>query len=234
MKSLSLTFFASMLLASQAYANTKCLQNALSGSPESAWRSATSYASNAVASSVAREAAIKKEQTEMEDLILGRNGQPNDIPPITFFAAEGVKQTYKVRTTFNDGDPITEIIVSNLGQSGILKGTLLVPVSGHVGLENAIAWSKSDTFQIAVDTTKDGGKTWKDDSYDVNDNGISNSPNLIYLANNAKSLGFVTKHDIEVKLEKNQPIRLVYFRSGSSGPAGYYNGRVMQITWDGN
>jgi hypothetical protein len=191
---------------------------------EGEWRKDTTHPSAAgefVKTSPAREKEIADRRKLMEDEVLGI-GMPGDTPPIEFFAADGVTQTY---LSHSKGDHvITRIALSGVGASGTVKATLLVPVSGHTGAANARSWSKTDTYTVRHDVSTGAKDGWTGSHYG------DSAPILVQ---DAKSLDLVTAQEIEVPLVKGKTVRLLYFRSGSGGPAGYYDGRVIELVWDG-
>jgi hypothetical protein len=192
-------------------------------SPEIAWRKSATHAETVeAATSQKRENEIEKRSKLMENEVLGI-GMPGDTPPLEFFSAEGVNERYIHHTDGNSHVP-TRIVLSNVGPSGKVKGTVLLPVSGHTGAANAKAWAKTDTYTLHVETSKDQqGKSWG--SYDG-----ANAP---VIAQDAKSLDLVTSHEVELQLSKDHVVRITYFRSGSGGPGGYFDGRVLELVWDG-
>ena len=49
----------------------------------------------------------------------------------------------------------------------------------------------------------------------------------------AKSLDYTTAQEISLSLKAGEVVSLSYYRSGSGGPSGYPDGRVIEIEWDG-
>jgi hypothetical protein len=109
-------------------------------------------------------------------------------------------------------DRIPRIAVSGLGSNGILAGTLLLPVSGHTGLADAKAWSTTDTYSVFCEDSKGARQV---------------------IAKDQKSLDYITAQELAVQLRPNEVYKLLYYRSGSGGPSGYADGRVLEIVWDG-
>jgi len=182
---------------------------------------------NSVATSTDRETWLEASKTAMLKFLFNEV----DTPEMVFAAAEGVvsqaptvaltnslKNTIPLNFTTdpkNQGyhyDRIPRIAVSGLGSAGILGGTLLLPVSGHTGLADAKAWSKSDTYSIFCEDPK----------------GVRQ-----VIAKDQKSLDYVTAQELAVRLRLNEVYRLLYYRSGSGGPEGYSDGRILEIVWDG-
>jgi hypothetical protein len=102
---------------------------------------------------------------------------------------------------------------TNLGVDGQLKGTLLLPVSGHAGIENAKVWAKNDTYSIFL--------------VDENDRTVA------VVARDVKSLDYISIQEVDVKIQPNKIYKLTYHRSGSGGPWGFPAGRILTFTWDG-
>jgi hypothetical protein len=176
-----------------------------------------------VATSAQRETEMADRTKLMGDEVLGI-GMHGDTPPIEFFVADGVTYQY-VKHSQGTGGIVTRIAVSGLGASGVVKGTLLVPVSGHTGAVDAKNWSKTDTYTIRTDVSTDAnGSSWTGSHY---------GDSATVLVQDAKSLDLITAQELEVSLVKGRIVRLIYFRSGSGGPAGYYEGRVLELVWDG-
>ena len=164
----------------------------------------------------------------MTDFLYGKT----DTPEMVFAAEEGVvttapaqaiqnpsRNTIPLNYTTDAGkqgyhyEQVPRIDVTNLGPSGLLKGTLLLPVSGHTGIPNAERWAKSDTYRLyVVDST---GKE------------------VAVIASAAPSRGVITAQEVAIQMTPNTLYRLLYFRSGSGGPGGYPDGRTYDIYWDG-
>jgi hypothetical protein len=139
-------------------------------------------------------------------------------PGMEFFPASGVRQKM-LRETPGYGSHVTnQIRVSNVGPSGVLEGTLVLPVSGHVGTDKAKIWAVTDTYSVL----------YKPGTYDYSF--FNNAQNLV---KDVKSLGPATVQEVKVPLVKDQVVTIVYNRKGSAGPAGYVEGRVLEIVWDG-
>lgn len=181
----------------------------LSASTQAQWRSAQTHTTenHSAGTSAEREAKIRERKAFMEDYILN----VGDTPEMEFLGAEGT--SVKLVRPFDDGGTIAYIEVSGLGASGILSGTFLLPVSGHVGKKEALSWAKTDTYSLYVE---DAGGT-----------------RLATLVADAKSLGLVTAQEAAIPLQANQLLKVTYYRSGSGGPRGYPSGRILEIKWDG-
>ena len=173
-------------------------------------------------SSPAREAHLMKVRQTMEDEILGVNAYTGhgDTPPIEFISAVGVNEQY-VFHTIGKGPTQSIVKVSNVQKSaqageGSLNGTLLLPASGHTGAANARLYAASDTYSMTYSISSDAaGKQFP-----------SGEKSLI---KDAKSLGVVTLHEVSIPVFKGHMTRISYYRSGSGGPDGYFDGRVIDF-----
>ena len=154
-----------------------------------------------------------------------------DTPEMTFAAAEGVTITPSAASIKNETEnpiplaypapgaaqgfhyeQVARVKVTGLGPSGQLKGTLLLPVSGHTGLTNSKAWAKTDKYSIYLTKGRQVVAT---------------------LAKNVPSLGIITMQEIDAKLTPGEVYAIEYHRGGSGGPGGYSEGRVIEFVWDG-
>lgn len=157
------------------------------------------------ATNATREKKMEQTAKNMTAFIL----EDVDVPEMEFFAETGVK--VKVVRHWKD-NAIPFIKVSGLGSSGVLRGSLLLPVSGHLGNASALKWAKTDTYQLLL-----AGKSGTQGS----------------LVGTAKSLDLITVHELEIPLVEGQIMTLTYHRSGSGGPGGFPEGRTLEIEWDG-
>ncbi len=208
-----------------------CAAQAFSNLPqEMSWRkdtTITSQSGEVARTSVAREAEIVKRHEIMLDEILGR-GRSNDTPPMFLFAEEGVKANY-LHITKGDTMFPTRIAISGIGPSGILKATVLLPASGHTGAANAYKYSKTDTYSMKEDYSSDPeAKNWQ--SLNSTD---GTEVFLKPLVTDVKSTDLIMKQELEIHMKKGVGTRIIYYRSGSTGPLGYYDGRIIEMTWDG-
>jgi hypothetical protein len=179
-------------------------------------------------SSAAREAEIARIRQNIEDEILGHGAfvGKGDTPPIEFISEDGVKETYR---SHSDGanHEMTVIEVSNMSpgakvEEGILKGTLLTPVSGHTrNLNDINEWAKNDTYTVRYEISDDSGTKF---ASAYGDKGKA-------LLHDVKSLGYVSANELNIPLVKGRVTRIYYFRSGSGGPSGYFDGRVIDFVW---
>lgn len=161
-------------------------------------------------SSSARESLIKKSIELMEKEVKGELSGNNhsDTPPMIVVPTDGTEINFTQRWQ-EYGDMHAEVTGA---PDGILRATVLVPVSGHTGLANAKRWAKTDTYSL----------NYK--------NGSKETP----LVSNEKSLDLVTAQEVEIPLVDGKPITLLYYRSGSGGPGGYAGGRILHLTWKKN
>ena len=88
----------------------------------------------------------------------------------------------------------------------------MLPVSAHTGIANATKWAKTDTYSIYLE---------------------ANGKVVATLANNVKSLDFITSQEISMNLQAGTVYQVTYHRSGSGGPGGFMEGRVLELVWDG-
>lgn len=135
-----------------------------------------------------------------------------DIPDMEFVPEEGVTSESLRAANYNTG-AIPQVMISGVGPSGKLRMTLLLPVSGHNGWSNAARWSKTDTYKV-----------WFQGA------GASQPTAII---TGAKSLDFITTHEVEIQLDPNQVVRVLYARDGSAGVGGFASGRTIEFKWDG-
>jgi hypothetical protein len=202
-------------------------------SADLSWRSSISHKDNSgsyAQTSAAREAEITRIRQKMEDEVLGVGAfvGHGDTPPIEFVSADGVQESY---ASHSDGAnhqmtviKVGKVDVGAKANEGVLKGTLLVPASGHTGAANARLYAAKDTFTVRYEVSLDAQGTKFPSEY-----GDAGSA----LSEDAKSLGLVTANELNIPLVKNHVTRIYYFRSGSGGPAGYFDGRVIDFVWDG-
>ncbi|PIS10353.1 MAG: hypothetical protein COT73_09805 [Bdellovibrio sp. CG10_big_fil_rev_8_21_14_0_10_47_8] len=230
---MGLTTLASLGIVSVAQAGSLCanthLQSGLAKSLED-WRTSITHQEQTLAAtSIERELWIKDAKKAMEDFIF----VVQDTPEMIFAQAEGIqarspnvaitnaaKNTIPLNYTNLPGeqgyhyDQVPHIEVSNLGPSGVLTGTLLLPVSAHYGLlPKSKGWSTTDTYSIYLES--------------------KNGQRLATLAQDVRSLDYITAQEISLPLTVGETVRLTYYRSGSGGPPGYPDGRILEITWDG-
>ena len=155
----------------------------------------------------AREEEIKDDVENLKETVLDEETTP-------FIHLHQSGKANLVDELEDDSSKAPRFRVSGLKESGgILRGTLLLPVSGHTGKANALKWAKTDTYDLVIESPSQGTQ---------------------YLARNAKSQDVITAHEIELKLKKGEKVTLKYIRSGSLGPSGFHEGRVMEFVWDGN
>lgn len=205
---------------------------------EAAARKATTVLSQTggiAGTSTAREKEIADTTQEMQDEILaqGKYVGKNDTPPIEFFPRDGVSTKY---LTHADGlnHETTRIVLSGVGSSGLVEGTLLAPVSGHTSPTDARKWSTTDSYDLTTDVSLDkDGKQWNRAS--GGNAQVSSSEQ--FLVQKQKSQGVVTAQELSVQLVKDRVVRIIYYRLGVNSymgaPGGYFDGRVLELVWDG-
>ncbi len=194
---------------------------------ETSWRASTTqmFKGKMAKTTARREQIMKSRAAAMEDFILNFKGQygTGDIPPMEFIFEEGAKFTALSISGGLNG-VITRYAVSNLGSKGKVRGTLLLPVSGHNGNANARRWAVTDFYQVRTDSnpTKAAAThhSWGRTGREV-------------LLLRSKSLDLVTKQEVELQMLKDIPVVVLYEREGSAGIGGYVEGRVMEFVWDG-
>lgn len=101
--------------------------------------------------------------------------------------------------------------VRGLADDGILRGTLILPVSAHTGLKDALVWAGTDLYQLEVS--------------------VGNGPR-VPLVKNSESLGEMTFHEVEIPLKKGEIVKIYYYRNGSGGPMGFAGGRIIEFLWE--
>lgn len=232
---LSFALAATIGFPNTGRANTVVCAGLFSGagtnlSQDASWRQDSTQPSQSggvAVTTAEREAEIQKWEKHMYAEIAGiAPFTHGDIPAMEFLPEAGVSQTYLVHSVGLNG-LVTRMVLGNVGPSGKVKGTILLPVSGHVGFENAKVWRKTDTYTLKRDVSRDReGLQWNDNHWGV-------SPTEHELLTDIKSLDFVTKQELELQLEKDRVVRVLYYRGGSGGPSGYWEGRVMEFVWDG-
>ena len=190
------------------------------------WRATSTNAdpidSSVAATSSSREAKIQKLEKWQITMINGTMLGHADTPPMYFVPADGQNAVELVHSGGLHG-VFTHFHVTGIGPSGILKGTLLLPVSGHLGFPQAQIWAKQDKYNI----TSQVGAGPQGDQFGSYNGGT-------VLVANGQSLDLITKQEVSIQLVAGQQVRVLYFRQGSGGPGGYPEGRVMIFTWDGN
>lgn len=141
----------------------------------------------------------------------------NDVPPLDYFPASGVDVVKKEAPGDWMSGNFGSLTVRNLGPDGELPITLVLPVSGHVGFENATKWAKEDKIFLYKEIVE---------TVDGRQRSASK-----YVIENVQSKNYVTYIDVILKLEKGKN-RFLYHRNGNR-PGGYIEGRVLEVFWDG-
>lgn len=174
------------------------------------WRSAftnPSQVNTFIKSSKSREENIKDSIKDMENDVLVNQTTPG----MGMIPIDKINEKALVEIGDYGSGIIGKYKVSKLGSGGVYKASMLLPVSGHVGVENAKRWATTDTYSIIVES---GGQR-------------------TVLVKDAKSKDIVTVQEIEIPLIKGVPVRVMYNRSGSLGPSGFAEGRALDLVWDG-
>lgn len=208
---ISLLLFFHFLLSSQASLAMTC-QDLFPTAPSqkyTQWReSITNGKKFAIATSVKREREIRAQVKELHDIVINEDATPSMV----FVPADGVKLTPVVESGGYGSGIIPRYRVHSTG--GVLSGTLLLPVSGHLGNTNARQWAKSDTYEIIA-------------------NGSPFSNDNVTEGVKQKSLGIITLQNLHLPLIPGIVLRLSYNRSGSAGPGGFSEGRNIEFIWSG-
>lgn len=176
--------------------------------------------------SSSRERVIVSACKEMFNAVLGlgaSNGQAG-TPIMRFYPFDGVKEQYLSYGNYSTGAH-TVIQVGRLPKgpqqnSGILQGTLLLPASGHVDYESALRYARNDTYTIKMSVSLDAEGKQFPPSYGTGQTD---------LVKDKKSLGVITAQELAIPLYKGHVTRILYYRSGSAGPAGFFSGRVIDF-----
>ena len=196
-------------LVPSAQAEENCIPAVMkiAADPLLSWRSGRTHQTEdkqVFATNAKREAEIKAEEEYQLDWIKAKKSTPEML----FIEIPGTEINYVIPKK-KDKIPVYEVSGAKVAD-GKLKGTLLLPVSGHAGSENADKWRTTDTYDLYIKDAA-GKQT--------------------FLAKGAKSLDYVTHHELEVPLKKGEKVSLYYSRSGSGGPGGYPEGRTIDIIW---
>lgn len=173
----------------------------------------------------AREQEMSFSIKRMQDAVL----VDESTPLMEFFTAKGVTGEYLVETPGYHSGVIDRLEVGSLGPSGVLRGTFLLPTSGHVseyqrdaqgnlveipgsGAANARKFVANGTYQLSVQ---------------AGPSGTEKSTELI------KVLDVVTVQEFSITLKKGEMTTIYYSPTGSAGPGGFSEGRTLEIIWDG-
>ncbi|MFN7453091.1 MAG: hypothetical protein ACK5RO_00375 [Pseudobdellovibrionaceae bacterium] len=193
--------------------------------PEVDWRKDFSFSligGKPVRSSPQREREMASEHKAMVDEIMGKD---KDTPHLRFFAEDGILQTEIAASKYLSG--MTPRVEVKGVQGNTLRATVMLPVSGHAGTQNAIKWAKEDLFTVSVSYGEKGPRTHQ-----------IQKKELALIVNKFKSLDLVTVLEIEIPLMRNTagdllPVNLYYHRLGLDNylgaPEGYWEGRVLTI-----
>lgn len=167
----------------------------------------TKKGSVVVPTNAAREQKIQKINQDMHATIFPTKGEA-DVPYYEIVEAPSASLKETQAHEYLTGRYAKYDVTT--GGEPVLRATMLLPVSGHVGAANARKWAKTDTYSVWAEVD---GKT-----YD--------------LVVDAKSLDIVTHQDIEIPLVRGKEVKVFYLRSGNS-IEGFMEGRVMGFTWNG-
>jgi hypothetical protein len=177
------------------------------------WRTDITHANQdggTATTSASRERTMRASVTQMTKDVLG-----GETPSMETHFAAGTDYDYLVESPGYGSHIVDRVEIRSLGVSGTeasVDATLLLPVSGHVGVENAKKWAVEDTYDIV----------WQ----------IGDAQKQV-LVHGAKSLGILSVQEVRIPLIKGEVVKVSYYRSGSLGPAGYVEGRVIELVWDG-
>lgn len=150
--------------------------------------------------------AIRSNIASMRRTILGAA-----TPPIEIIARPGITLR-TLRWSSYHPSVIPQVEVKGVGADGHLDVTLLAPVSGHTGVDDARRWATTDTFTISYQH--------------------GNGPRTT-IARDVKSIDLVTDIDVTVPLKQGELTKLYYDRSGSAGVWGFPSGRTIELMWNG-
>ena len=172
-----------------------------------------------IATSSSRESQIRSSKSGLESFI-----KSGDVPFMIMVPELGVRTVQTRSAEYGDKngrhiDIYPTMDVSNLSQDAsgntVFRATLLLPVSGHNGLQNAELWAKTDSVTVTVTDLATGKKT--------------------VLVNDVLSRGFVSIADIEFPAAPGQKLHIEYSRRGQgqySGTTsrGFMSGRNIELT----
>lgn len=187
---------------------------AVAGDTDAHWRNNITHptATNiSWKSDSAREQDIKNQMKHQTDEHNGVFAGHPDTPPMVVVPVKGT--VIRFTKDWEEYKNMQAEVTGTTVQDGILRATILLPVSGHTGLANARNWAKTDTYSLFWEDAK-GKRTT--------------------IVKDAKSLDMITLQDIEVPLKDGEKVTLYYERSGSLGVDGYQGGRALELTWKKN
>ena len=173
----------------------------------SRWRQALTHALDSngfVATSIEREARMRLIHVYQEDWIKLKR----DMPEFRWVSAPGIRENWLVQP---GGTKTPRVVVSGLGDSGQLRGTIMLPVSGRAGIGNARRSARSDRYTLY----------------------LQGESETTILVRNALSLDFVTFHEIDFQLPAQRLVQMSYHRSESLEPNGTPEDQVLELIWDG-
>jgi hypothetical protein len=155
---------------------------------------------------------VKKRLSLMTDEILGIGAFKNrgDTPAVDLTGRDaGVLIAKKNHATVAGSKSFQGPCEYTVGQQpadGIMRVTIMAPVSGHTGADNARKWAKSDSFNVKV-TLPDG---------------------TVLKKSGLRSKDLVTMADVDFPAQKGKT-KIEYWRDGSFGVGGYGSGRTIYI-----
>lgn len=169
------------------------------------WRAASTHevAAGIVLTNKPREQKLQRIKASMNETVL------NQATPVLRVVETSEASLDMTEQAHYENGVYAKYNVSTGGEP-VLRATLLLPVSGHTGVEDAKKWATTDTYTIWAEV--DGKKT--------------------FLAQDVKSLDLITLQDVAIPLEKDKEVKVYYQRSGNS-IYGFVAGRVLGFTWDG-
>lgn len=205
------TLILSSLLSLNSYSfDCKLLLASLSDT-DAHWRNAVTHPlpdKTSWKSDATREAEIKRQMKHQTDEHNGVYGGHPNTPPLVIVPVSGT--AVRFTKAWQEYSNMVAEVTGTTVQDGILRATVLLPVSAHTGLVDAKKWAKSDTYTLS----------WQD-----------KNGKITPIVKDAKSLDMITLHDIEVPLVDGEKVTLMYERSGSGGVSGYAGGRAVELTW---
>jgi hypothetical protein len=134
-----------------------------------------------------------------------------DTPPMALINASPHAQVTQSAYFDYYGGVTAKYRVTGLGAGGQLDLVALLPVSGHVGLQAAENYARTNQYNVVI-THADGTR--------------QTLPKVA-------ATGFVTEHALSLNLKPGKTI-VQFWPDGSGGVGGYQTGREIEFHWDGN
>jgi len=146
-------------------------------------------------------------------LVMYRSMQTQSIqwrttPPMYLVANSDSVHFVQTRQSNYEKDITHAFDVSNLGASGVLDVTALLPVSAHTG--QAEQFAKTNQYNIVIRHA------------DGTVENLAKTP----------SSGLVTEKTLSIQLKPGRTL-LQFWADGSGGVGGYRAGREIELNWDG-